>query len=150
MRRNRVCRHRYKKKKPPYRSSKKRTLTKIDGDQSLFFFGLVNGVHARASVEAMRRAKRGRQPEKNKAPLPFHSTDREKRETVLSLYLNEIRHLVRLGFWEENANNWKEIHQPVKLKPRDLLTLTIYCVTFEILATRATMVGARELIIDYE
>jgi len=26
------------------------------------------------------------------------STDREKRETVLSLYLNEIRHLGRLGF----------------------------------------------------
>ena len=57
-------------KKPPYRSSKKRALIKIDGEQSLFFFGLVKGVHARESVEAMRRAKRGRQPEKKKAPLP--------------------------------------------------------------------------------
>ena len=28
----------------------------------------------------------------------FHSKDQEKRDTVLSVYLNEIRHLGRLGF----------------------------------------------------
>ena len=110
----------------------------------------MKGVHANEGGSPRRKKRLSRHACGHFVSRAFHSTDREKRETVLSLYLNEIRHLGRLGFLEENANNWKEINQRVKLKPRDLLTQTIYCVIFEILATRAIMVGARELIIDYE
>ena len=46
--------------------------TLLDCEQSLFFFRFSRGsAHARASGEAARRAKRGRQPEKKKRDCPL-------------------------------------------------------------------------------
>ena len=48
------------------------TISSIDCEQSLFFFRFSRGsAHARASGEAARRAKRGRQPEKKKRDCPL-------------------------------------------------------------------------------
>lgn len=116
-------------KKATLQEFKEKSRNKIRLKQSLFFFGLVKGVHARETRRKSpgRRRRLSRHARVHFVSPAFHSTYRGKREWKL-----------------ERDPSASETQTKRSLDSKHILS------HFKILARRVTMMETREFIIDYE